>query len=173
MRRSNVGAHIFGDQINTDVIVAGRHLGSTDPSYLAKYCFETIRPNFADSVTEGDVVVAGENFGCGSSREHAAIAIKATGISCVLCRSAAMIFFRSAINIALPVLICPEAVAATKSGSRLDFDCISGQVAVDGRVFDAEPLSANLLDILDHGGLLAKLRARLNSTVGNQTGVMA
>lgn len=152
--------HLFGDHIDTDVIISGRHLGSTEPSYLAEHCFETIHPGFAAAVSEGDILVAGDNFGCGSSREHAAIAIKATGISGIICKSAARIFYRSAINIALPVLLCPEVVEACEPGSRISYDCATGEVRVDGASFTTDPMPVHLLDILSHGGLVAQMRER-------------
>ena len=153
-------AHVFGDHIDTDVIIAGRHLGSTEPAYLAKHCLETVRPDFAASVSSGDILVAGTNFGCGSSREHAAIAIKATGIAGIVCASAASIFYRSAINIALPVLLSPEAVAAARPGSLVRFDCVTGRVHVDEVPFETDPMPGHLIDILSHGGLLAQMRER-------------
>ena len=152
--------HLFGDDIDTDVIIAGRHLGNTDPRYLASHCFETLRPDFARSVKPGDILVAGHNFGCGSSREHAPIALKATGLSCVIVASAARIFSRSAINIGLPVLICPDAANAARDGDRMRADLATGIIEYGEKEFQADPVPQNILKIIEAGGLVAVMAER-------------
>lgn len=153
--------HLFGDNINTDLIIAGTYLGHSDPNVLARHAFEAIRPDFYRHVVQGDVLVAGEDFGSGSSREQAAIAVKGLGIGCVVAKSAARIFYRSAINIALPVLIAPEAVEAAKDGAPIHVDLEGAQIHIEGNVFQAQPISDHIRKILSDGGLLAQMRQRV------------
>jgi 3-isopropylmalate/(R)-2-methylmalate dehydratase small subunit len=118
----------FGSNVNTDEIIPARYLNSSDPAELARHCMEDLDADFMKKIHAGDIVVAEENFGCGSSREHAPLALKAAGISCVVAASFARIFFRNAINIGLPIIECPAAVAATSQGDTLDLDLARGTV---------------------------------------------
>lgn len=152
--------HVFGDDIDTDVITPGRFLGSTDPAVLAKACFAGLTDDFAARVSLGDLVFAGENFGCGSSREHAPIAIKAVGIGCVVARSFARLFFRNAINVGLPVIECAAAVDAARDGDEASVDLARGTIDVAGKRFGFLPLEPGVLAILQAGGLMPLLRAR-------------
>jgi len=156
--------HRFGDHIDTDVIIPAKYLNQSDPAQLALRCFEPVTENFAGQVTPGDVIVAGENFGCGSSREHAPIAIKAAGISCIIARSFARIFYRSAINIGLPVIVCPPAVEVAKQGDTATVDLERGIVAINGTRFPVAPYPAAVLGIIEAGGLVPFMQRRLAST---------
>jgi 3-isopropylmalate dehydratase small subunit len=118
----------YGDNIDTDVIIPARYLNTSDPDELARHCMEDIDPYFVKKVSRGDFIVAGENFGCGSSREHAPIAIKASGVSCVIASSFARIFYRNSVNIGLPILECPEAYAGVENGDRLSMDLAEGTI---------------------------------------------
>jgi len=158
----------FGDNVNTDAIIPARYLVKTDPRFLAAHAMEgSDQPDFARRVREGDVVVAGENFGCGSSREHAPVALTGAGVACVIARSVARIFYRSAINIGLPLLECPEAADGISAGDEVEVDLASGTVrdATTGRVFRVEPLPEFMRAIFDAGGLVefAKKRLRQNA----------
>ena len=121
-------AWVYGDNVDTDVIIPARYLSTSVPEELAPHCMEDIDSSFASSARAGDVIVAGANFGCGSSREHAPIAIKASGVSGVIAASYARIFYRNAINIGLPILECPEAGAAINSGDELEIDLAAGKI---------------------------------------------
>ncbi|MFQ5953096.1 MAG: 3-isopropylmalate dehydratase small subunit, partial [Candidatus Omnitrophota bacterium] len=125
--------HKFGNNINTDEIIPARYLSTCDPVELAKHCMEDADSKFAKKVNEGDIIVAGENFGCGSSREHAAIAIKGAGVSCVIAKSFARIFYRNAINIGLPIFTSPEAVKSLKNGDTAEVNAAKGQITKAGR----------------------------------------
>ena len=116
----------YGDNVDTDVIIPARYLNSSDGNELAKYCMEDIDPDFAKNVKKGDIIVADKNFGCGSSREHAPIAIKAAGVSCVIAETFARIFYRNAINIGLPIIECPEASKGIDNGDEVEVDFDSG-----------------------------------------------
>ncbi len=118
--------HKYGDNVDTDVIIPARYLNSSDPAELAKNCMEDIDPEFTKRVQKGDIIVANKNFGCGSSREHAPIAIKASGISCVIAETFARIFYRNAINIGLPIIECPEAAKAIEAGDEVEIDFNTG-----------------------------------------------
>ena len=118
--------HKYGDNVDTDVIIPARYLNSSDPAELAKNCMEDIDPDFVNRVKQGDIMVANKNFGCGSSREHAPIAIKASGVSCVIAETFARIFYRNAINIGLPIIECPEAAKAIEAGDEVEVDFDSG-----------------------------------------------
>ena len=133
-------AWVYGDNIDTDVIIPARYLMTTDPAELAKHCMEDIDAGFATSVRPGDVIVAGNNFGCGSSREHAPLAIKGAGVAVVIAPSFARIFYRNAINIGLPILECAEAVAAVKAGDMVRVDLASGRIedVTTGQSFQAQ-----------------------------------
>jgi len=149
----------YGNNVDTDVIIPARYLNTSDDKELASHCMEDIDKDFAKTVKAGDVIVAGSNFGCGSSREHAPIAIKASGISCVIAETFARIFFRNAINIGLPILECPEAVRGTQAGDELDIDLISGTIhnKTNGKTFQAEPFPPFMRRIIDAGGLIGAI----------------
>ncbi|MBT3318728.1 MAG: 3-isopropylmalate dehydratase small subunit [Clostridia bacterium] len=146
----------YGNNVDTDVIIPARYLNTVDPKELAEHCMEDIDTNFAKTVQTGDVIVAENNFGCGSSREHAPIAIKASGISCVVANTFARIFFRNCINIGLPILECPQAVANTDSGDVLDIDFSSGVIknVTKNKQFKAEPFPEFMRKIIDANGLI-------------------
>ena len=158
-------AHRYGDHINTDVIIPARYLNSSDVAELAAHCMEDIDPEFVHRVRPGDVMVAGENFGCGSSREHAPLAIKGAGVSAVIASSFARIFFRNAINTGLPVLVSPEASAEVQGGDEVEVDLASGRICnvTRGREYQAEPFPGFLRAIIAAGGLVAFARERLAS----------
>jgi len=145
----------FGDDIDTDVIIQGKYLVINEPEELAKHVFENLRPEFAREVKKGDFVVAGENFGCGSSREHAPLALKATGIEAVIAKSYARIFFRNAINIGLKVLECKD-VDRIDDGDELEIDYEKGVIynKTKGEGYSINPLPDFLKEILDKGGLV-------------------
>ncbi len=149
----------LGDNVNTDQIIPGRYNVTTDRAHLARYCLCEHRPDFAGGVAAGDVLVAGRNFGCGSSREHAAVALKATGLAAVIAASFARIFYRNAINIGLPVLIAPAA-AAFEDGDEIRVDIASGAIhdAARGRLFQAEPLPEFVQRIVEAGGIIPLVR---------------
>ena len=157
-------AHVYGDNVDTDVIIPARYLTSWDPAELGAHCLEDLDPEFLNAVRPGDMIVAGENFGCGSSREHAPIAIKAAGVSCVIARSFARIFFRNAINVGLPALVCPEAASQIKTGDELSLDLAAGRIEnlTQGRTYQAEPFPEFLQQIIAAGGLVPYTQRRLN-----------
>ena len=158
-------AWVYGDNVDTDVIIPARYLNTSEPSELAPHCMEDLDESFVTSVVKGDIIVAGVNFGCGSSREHAPIAIKAAGVSCVIASSYARIFYRNAINIGLPILECPEACepGAVNKGDELEIDLASGEIAnkTSGKTFKAAPAPEFLRDLLAAGGLVPYVRERL------------
>lgn len=151
---------MLGDNVNTDVIIPGRYNVTTDRAQLARYCLCEVLPEFAQQVRAGDVVVAGHNFGCGSSREHAPAAIQACGIQVVIARSFARIFYRNAVNIGLPVLICEEAVLASADGQEMGVDLTRGIIAnrTTGQTFQAEPLDPFVARIVAAGGIIEYIR---------------
>jgi len=154
--------HKYGDNVDTDVIIPARYLNTPDAKELAAHCMEDIDAEFAGRVRQGDIVVAGRNFGCGSSREHAPIAIKASGVACVVAESFARIFYRNALNIALPILECPDAARAIASGDEVSVDIESGEIAdlTTGERFAAEPFPPFMQELIKAGGLVAYLRSR-------------
>ena len=152
--------HRFGDHIDTDVIIPATYMTVDDPAHWARHCFEPLAADFAARVTPGDLVFAGENFGCGSSREHAPIAIKAAGISCVVAASFARIFYRSAINVGLAAVVCPAAVAAAKEGMRAIVDLEAGTVSVGEQQYTIAPFSQEVLAIIKAGGLVAAMKKK-------------
>jgi 3-isopropylmalate/(R)-2-methylmalate dehydratase small subunit len=158
-------AWIYGDNIDTDVIIPARYLMTTDPAELAKHCMEDIDASFATSVQPGDVIVAGNNFGCGSSREHAPLAIKGAGVAVVIAPSFARIFYRNAINIGLPILECAEAVAAVRAGDTLRVDLASGRIedVATGQSFQAQSYPESIMRIITAGGLIAATRQKLQA----------
>ena len=157
-------AHVYGDNVDTDVIIPARYLTSHDPAELAAHCMEDIDSEFVTKVQPGDIIVAGENFGCGSSREHAPIAIKASGVSAVIASSFARIFFRNTINVGLPALACPEAAAEIGKGDELSLDLATGRIenVTQGRTYQAEPFPEFLREIVAAGGLVAYTKGRLS-----------
>ena len=156
-------AHKYGDHVNTDVIIPARYLNVSDADQLAAHCMEDLDPEFVTRVQPGDILVGGEDFGCGSSREQAPIAIRAAGISAVIARSFARIFFRNAINIGLPVLVSPEAAAEIESGDELELDLAAGTItdATRGKTYHAQPFPDFLREIIAAGGLIPYTRRRL------------
>ena len=152
----------YGDNVDTDVIIPARYLNAPDEKSLASHCMEDIDAAFASAVEAGDIVVGGSNFGCGSSREHAPLAIKACGVKCVIAKSFARIFYRNAINIGFPILECPEAVDVVNSGDQVSVDFQSGVIVNEttGRTFQAVPYPEFVNGIIEHGGLLRSLKAR-------------
>ncbi len=155
--------HKYGNDVDTDVIIPARYLTSSDPAELAAHCMEDIDPGFVARVRQGDIMVALDNFGCGSSREHAPIAIKAAGVSCVIARSFARIFYRNAVNIGLAILECPEAAAEIQPGAELAVDFGSGEIRdiASGRTWKAMPFPPFVRDMIDSGGLVAATRRKL------------
>jgi 3-isopropylmalate dehydratase small subunit len=158
-------AWVYGDNIDTDVIIPARYLMTTDPAELAKHCMEDIDASFATRVQPGDVIVAGNNFGCGSSREHAPLAIKGAGVAVVIAPSFARIFYRNAINIGLPILECAEAVAAVKAGDTVRVDLSSGRIedVTTGQSFQAQSYPESIMRIITAGGLIAATRQKLQA----------
>lgn len=152
--------HKFGDNVDTDVIIPARYLNTADHKELASHCMEDIDKEFIHKVKSGDIITAGANFGCGSSREHAPIAIKASGVSCVIAATFARIFYRNAINIGLPILECPEAAAAIAEGDEVEVDFDTGVITdkTSGKTFQAEPFPDFIKDIIAAGGLLNSLK---------------
>lgn len=153
-------AHRYGRDIDTDVIIPARYLNTSDPAELAKHCLEDLDAGFVDKVELGDILVAEENFGCGSSREHAPICIKAAGVSCVIAKSFARIFYRNAINIGLPIMECPEAVDAIKQGDEVKVDADAGLIIDEttGESFQAHPFPPFIREIIEKGGLVNRTR---------------
>ena len=152
----------YGGNVDTDVISPARYLNAPDEKSLASHCMEDIDAQFASTVEAGDIVVGGGNFGCGSSREHAPLAIKACGVKCVIAKSFARIFYRNAINIGFPILECPEAVDGVNPGDQVSVDFQSGVIVNEttGRTFQAVPFPEFVNGIIEHGGLLRSLKAR-------------
>ncbi|HSW35601.1 MAG TPA: 3-isopropylmalate dehydratase small subunit [Candidatus Limnocylindrales bacterium] len=155
----------FSDNIDTDAIIAARYLSTVDPLELSAHLMEDISPGFSRQVQPGDILVAGNNFGCGSSREHAPLAIKGAGISCVIARSFASIFYRNAINIGLPILECPDDLSTLASGIdvlRVDLDQGLITNLQTGITYTTEPFPQLMQEIISHGGLVGYVRARLS-----------
>ncbi|MEG1614048.1 MAG: 3-isopropylmalate dehydratase small subunit [Oscillospiraceae bacterium] len=152
-------AHKYGNNVDTDVIIPARYLNTSDPKELAMHCMEDIDVDFAGNVKAGDIIVAGKNFGCGSSREHAPIAIKASGIACVIAGSFARIFYRNAINIGLPILECEQASEDIENGDeiKVDFDAGVIENKTKGKVYNAQPFPPFIQNIIKSGGLLNSL----------------
>ncbi len=158
-------AWVFGEDISTDHIITGKYLGTTDPKVFAEHCLENVDPAFAKQAKPGDLIVAGSNFGCGSSREQAPLAIKHLGIAAILAPSFARIFFRNAINLALPVLECPGIDKKVKAGDTIEVDMAKGTVrTANGEELRFKALPPNVLEILEAGGLVPKLRKELAAT---------
>jgi 3-isopropylmalate/(R)-2-methylmalate dehydratase small subunit len=155
----------YHDNVDTDVIIPARYLNTIDPAELAAHCMEDLDATFVKRVKPGDIIVAGKNFGCGSSREHAPIAIKAAGIACVIAQSFARIFYRNAINIGLPIMECPEAHAGIAAGDSVSVDFDTGAImnVGTGCVFQAAPFPPFMKDLIARGGLVEYVKAKLTA----------
>lgn len=153
----------YGDNIDTDVIIPARYLNTQSAAELASHCMEDIDKTFITRVKQGDLMVGGENFGCGSSREHAPVAIKAAGISCVIAKSFARIFYRNAINTGLAIMECPEAVDAISNGDIVSVDADAGTITDEttGETFTAQPFPPFLMEIINAGGLVPRWQKKL------------
>lgn len=151
--------HKYGDNVDTDVIIPARYLNTQDPRELAAHCMEDIDREFVGKVQGGDILVGGWNFGCGSSREHAPLAIQASGIACVIAKSFARIFYRNSINIGLPILECPEAAEAIRPGDRVEVDFDTGTIVdqTTGETWQAQPFPPFIQSIIKAGGLMKAL----------------
>ncbi|MCL2031478.1 MAG: 3-isopropylmalate dehydratase small subunit [Oscillospiraceae bacterium] len=156
----------YGDNVDTDVIIPARYLNAPTPEELASHCMEDIDAGFAAAVRPGDVITAGENFGCGSSREHAPMAILACGVSCVIAGSFARIFYRNALNIGLLVLESPEAAAAIANGAELTAYGADGRIEAGGRTYAAQPIPPFLQRVRQDGGLLQSIKKELAASAG-------
>ena len=153
-------AHRYGRDIDTDVIIPARYLNTSDPAELAKHCLEDLDVDFVNKVKSGDILVAEENFGCGSSREHAPVCIKAAGVACVIAKSFARIFYRNSINIGLPIMECPEAVDAIQAGHTVAVDTDKGVITdvTTGQEFQVEPFPPFIAQIVAEGGLVNRTK---------------
>jgi 3-isopropylmalate/(R)-2-methylmalate dehydratase small subunit len=152
----------YGDNVDTDVIIPARYLNAPDEASLASHCMEDIDAEFAKTVESGDIMIAGNNFGCGSSREHAPISIKACGVTCVIAKSFARIFYRNAINIGFPIMECPEAVDGISQGDKITVNFKTGVIENEttGKSYQAAPFPEFVNGIIESGGLLNSLKAR-------------
>ena len=153
----------YGHNIDTDVIIPARYLNMSTAEELAQHCMEDIDPRFVEGVKGGDIIVGGENFGCGSSREHAPLAIKGSGITCVVAESFARIFYRNAINIGLPIVVCPEAAREAQDGDELVVELEAGRITNTrlGKVYETSPFPPFIMKIIEAGGLVPYTRAQL------------
>jgi len=149
--------HKYGDNVDTDVIIPARYLSTFDPEELKPHCMEDIDKEFIKKVQQGDIMVGGKNFGCGSSREHAPIAIKASGISCVIAESFARIFYRNAINIGLPIIESVEAAQAIQNGDTVSVDFDKGEITCRDKIFDVPAFPKFIQEIISAGGLMNKI----------------
>jgi 3-isopropylmalate/(R)-2-methylmalate dehydratase small subunit len=154
-------AHKYGDNIDTDVIIPARYLNTSNPQELRLHCMEDIDAEFINKVNDGDIIIGGKNFGCGSSREHAPIAIKASGISCVIAESFARIFYRNAINIGLPIVESVEAARMIQAGDEVSIDFDKGEITADGKVTTIPPFPPFIQNIISAGGLLCSIKSQL------------
>ena len=150
----------FGSDIDTDAIIPARYLNQSDPKELAKHVMEEERPDFLKEIKKGDILLADKNFGCGSSREHAPLALKAAGVSCIVARTFARIFYRNSLNLGLPLLESPEASEGIKDGDRVQVNLNTGEIfdLTQNRKFQAKPIPAFMQDLLRDGGLISHLR---------------
>ena len=155
----------YGDNIDTDAIIPARYLTSSDPRHLAEHCMEDADIEFVKKAQEGDFIIAGQNFGCGSSREHAPIAIKAAGISCVIAKSFARIFYRNSFNMGLPILECPEAIDGVRDGDEIEVDIGEGIIRNrrTGAEFHAHPIPPFMRELIEAGGLINYARKRVKN----------
>ena len=158
----------YGRDIDTDVIIPARYLNTSDPAELARHCLEDLDTTFVERVRPGDIIVADENFGCGSSREHAPVCIKAAGDSCVIAKSFARIFYRNSINVGLPILECPEAADAIRDGDVVSVDADRGVIVdeTSGKTFEAQPFPPFIQEIINEGGLVARTKKMLADRAG-------
>jgi 3-isopropylmalate/(R)-2-methylmalate dehydratase small subunit len=156
----------YGDNVDTDVIIPARYLNDSSPASLASHCMEDIDKTFPQRVKAGDIIIANKNFGCGSSREHAPIAIKASGISCVIADTFARIFYRNAINIGLPILECPQAAQAINEGDVVEVDFTTGKITntSNGEVYQAAPFPEFMQEIMATGGLVERTKIKLGAS---------
>ena len=154
--------HKYGDNVDTDVIIPARYLNTADPAELAKNCMEDIDAEFVSRVKEGDIMVAGKNFGCGSSREHAPIAIKASGIACVIAETFARIFYRNSINIGLPIIECEAAAKEIEAGHEVEVDFDSGIITdvTTGKTYQGQAFPPFMQNIIQQGGLINSINAK-------------
>ncbi len=154
--KANGTVHKYGDNVDTDVIIPARYLNSSDPKELAKHCMEDIDKEFVAKVKSGDIMVANKNFGCGSSREHAPIAIKAAGVSCVIAETFARIFYRNAINIGLPIIECPQAAKEIQAGDTVEIDFDSGVITdvTSGKTYQGQAFPPFMQKIIAAEGLM-------------------
>jgi 3-isopropylmalate/(R)-2-methylmalate dehydratase small subunit len=153
----------FGDDVDTDAIIPARYLNISDPRELARHCMEAADAAFARQVKPGAIIVAGKNFGCGSSREHAPLAIKAAGVSCVIAAGFARIFYRNAFNIGLPILESPEATEVCQQGDELEVDLATGEIRnlTKDKIFTARPIPPFMQELIRDGGLIKHVAKRL------------
>lgn len=153
----------FGSDIDTDAIIPARYLNQSDPNELAKHVMEDERPEFSKSVSKGDIILAGKNFGCGSSREHAPLAIKALGISCIIAENFARIFYRNSLNLGLPLLESKEASESIKDGDQVQVDLSTGEIfdISQGKRFFSKPIPPFMQELLKDGGLIPYLRKKI------------
>lgn len=160
--------HKYGSNVDTDVIIPARYLNTSDSKELASHCMEDIDADFVKNVRQGDIMVADENFGCGSSREHAPIAIKTAGISCVIAKTFARIFYRNSINIGLPILQCPEAVDGISAGDQVEVDTVSGKITnlTTGKSFQAMPFPEFMQKLIAAGGLIGYASEKIKAGEG-------
>ncbi len=153
----------YKDNVDTDVIIPARYLNTSDPKELAAHCMEDIDKEFVKRVKSGDIMVAGKNFGCGSSREHAPLAIKESGISCIIAETFARIFYRNSINIGLPILECPQAVKETEDGDEITVDITLGKIVniTKGKNYQAQPFPPFMMELMEYGGLINYVKAKM------------
>lgn len=154
----------FGKDIDTDQIIPARYLNTSDPKELAKHCMEDADPEFVNKMKAGDIIVADKNFGCGSSREHAPISIKAAGISCVIAKSFARIFYRNSFNMGLPILECPEAVDAINEGDEIEVDIDAGKIVnlTTKKTFNSQPIPPFMQELINTGGLMEWVKNKVS-----------
>ena len=162
MKKASGTVFKYGDNVDTDVIIPARYLNSSDPAELASHCMEDIDKDFVGKVKAGDLIVAEKNFGCGSSREHAPAAIKAAGVSCVIAETFALIFYRNAINIGLPIIECPEAAKGIRAGDEVEVDFDTGVIydKTQGTQFKGQAFPPFMQKIIDAGGLINYINAQ-------------
>ena len=155
----------YGDNVDTDVIIPARYLNVSEAAHLAAHCMEDIDKDFVKNVKAGDIIVAHKNFGCGSSRGHAPIAIKASGVSCVIASSFARIFYRNSINIGLPIIECPKAAEEIQAGDEVQVDFATGVITdmTTGKTYQAQPFPESIQNIIDAGGLMKMVAARVKA----------
>jgi len=155
----------YKDNVDTDVIIPARYLNTSDPKELAAHCMEDIDKEFVNRVKPGDIMIAGKNFGCGSSREHAPIAIKESGISCIIAETFARIFYRNSINIGLPILECPQAAKEIEDGDKVTVDIKLGEIVnvTKGKRYQAQPFPPFMMELMEVGGLINFVKAKMAS----------